>query len=127
MPHLILDGWIDPREAASRLPRAVHRAGRAVLKTEECWLRADGAALLVEGVVVEFSRPLHPVALIAPHHDDTIVRLWSSVAVERTGPVQRWLCVLASELQKLGAGTVKVTNISGELWSDLGLAVQSTD
>jgi len=124
MPHLVLVGGIDPEDVASRLPRTVHRVGRAVLKTEDCWLRADRAALLVEGVVVEFSRPLHPVALVAPHHDDTIVRLWSRMSVERTRPVQRWLCVLATELQRMGAGPLKVTNIPEELWSDLGLATQ---
>jgi hypothetical protein len=97
-----------------------------VLKTEDCWLRADREALLVEGVVVEFSRPLHPVAVVASHHNDTVVRLWSRVSVERTRPVQRWLCVLATELQHLGLGPVKVTNIPTELWSDLDLAVQST-
>ena len=126
MPHLVLAGRVDPMAVANRLPRTVHRAGRAVLKTEECWLRADREAMLVEGVVVEFSRPLHPVALVAPHHDDTIVRLWSRVSVERTQPVQRWLCVLAVALQQLGAGPLKVTNIHDELWSDLDLTVQST-
>jgi hypothetical protein len=126
MPHLVLVGGIDLEGAANRLPRTIHRVGRAVLKTEDCWLRTDREALLVEGVVVEFSRPLHPVAVVAPHHDDTVVRLWSRVSVERTRPVQRWLCVLAAELQHLGLGPVKVTNIPTELWSDLGLAVQPT-
>ncbi len=97
-----------------------------MLKNEDCWLRADREAMLVEGVVVEFSRPLHPVALVAPHHDDTIVRLWSRVSVERTRPVQRWLCLLAAELQQLGAGPLRGTNVPDELWSDLDLEVQST-
>jgi hypothetical protein len=127
MPHLVLVGWIDLEVVAGRLPRAVHRLGRAVLKTEDCWLRADRDALLVEGVVVEFSRPLHPVAVVTRHQEGTVVRLWSRVAVERTRPVQRWLCVLAAELQQLGLGPVKVTNIPAELWSDLDLAVQPTD
>jgi hypothetical protein len=126
MPHLVLVGGIDLEGVANRLPRTIQRVGRAVLKTEDCWLRADREALLVEGVVVEFSRPLHPVAVVASHHNDTVVRLWSRVSVERTRPVQRWLCVLATELQHLGLGPVKVTNIPTELWSDLDLAVQST-
>jgi hypothetical protein len=127
MPHMVLLGTVDPEEVASRLPRTVYRMGRAVLKTEGRWLSDDRGAVLVEGVVVEFSRPLHPVALVAPHHDDTVVRLWSRVAVERTRPVQRWLCLLAAELQRLGGGPIKVTNIPDDLWSDLELAVQSTD
>jgi hypothetical protein len=126
MPHLVLVGGIDLEGVANRLPRTIQRVGRAVLKTEDCWLRADREALLVEGVIVEFSRPLHPVAVVASHHNDTVVRLWSRVSVERTRPVQRWLCVLATELQHLGLGPVKVTNIPTELWSDLDLAVQST-
>jgi len=126
MPHLVLTGRVDLAEVVNRFPRTVSRLGRAVLKTEDCWLRADREALLVEGVVVEFSRPLHPVALVAPHHDNTIVRLWARVPVERTRPVQRWLCVLACELQELGAGPVRVTNIPDQLWSDLDLVLQST-
>jgi hypothetical protein len=34
--------------------------------------------------------------------------------------------VLAAALQELGAGPLKVTNIPDELWSDLGLTVQTT-
>lgn len=126
MPHLVLAGGIDPGEVARSLPRTVYRQGRTVLKTEDCWLRADRGATLVQGVVVEFSRPLHPVALVEPHHNATTVRLWSRVPVERTRPVQRWLCVVAAELQRLGAGPLTVTNIPGELWSDLALEVVST-
>lgn len=121
MPHLVLAGGIDL--AAISLEPAVHRWGRAVMKTEGSWRRVGGEALLVEGVVVEFSRPLHPVALLAPHDGDTIVRLWPTVGVERTRPVQRWLCLLAVELQRRGAGPVRVTNIPPELWRDLNLAV----
>ncbi len=126
MPHLVLAGSVDLPRVADALPRAVHRWGRAVLKTEECWLRADSRAALVEGVVVEFSRPLHPVAVVASHHGDTVVRLWSRVSVERTGAVQRWLAVLALELQRLGAGPLSTTNIPTDLWSELGLAITET-
>jgi hypothetical protein len=123
MPHLVLGGHVDLAGASESLPREVHRLGRAVVKTEDCWLRFDGAALLVEGVVVEFSRPLHPVAMVSVHHDDTMVRLWARADVERTEPVQQWLCILASNLQNLGAGPLKTTNIPKNLWSDLGLSV----
>lgn len=121
MPHLVLAGGLDPD--AVTLPEAVYRWSRAVMKTEGSWRRVGGEALLVEGVVVEYSRPLHPVALVAPHDGDTIVRLWPVVGVERTHPVQRWLCQLAAELQSGGAGPVRVTNIPRELWQDLELAV----
>lgn len=121
MPHLVLSGGIDPERV--ELPEAVHRWGRAVMKTEGSWQRCGGEALLVEGVVVEYARPLHPVALVAPHDGDTIVRLWPVVTVERTHPVQRWLCLLAVELQRQGAGPVRVTNIPRDLWQDLGLVV----
>lgn len=121
MPHLVLAGGLELAEVTP--PEAVHRWGRAVMKTEGCWRRCGGEAVLVEGVVVEHARPLHPVALVAPHQGDTIVRLWPVVAVERTHPVQRWLCLLAVELQRRGAGPVTVTNIPPELWRDLELAV----
>jgi hypothetical protein len=121
MPHLVFSGRLD-LSAASLDPK-VHRWGRAVLKTDACWLRADEAAMLVEGVVVEFSRPLHPVAVAAHHHGETTLRLWKTVAVERTRPVQRWLCLVALELQRCGAGPVRMTNIPSELWRDLELQV----
>jgi len=121
MPHLVLVGGFQPQEAARSIGADVHRWGRSVLKTDVCWKRGDEEALLVEGVVVEFSRPLHPVALIAAHHDDTIVRLWPLCAVERTLPVQRWLAVLAVELQQCGAGPVRSTNISDETLDGLDL------
>ena len=77
--------------------------------------------MLVEGVVVELSRPQHPVAMVARRDADTIVRLWPLSTVERTAPVQRWLCLLAAGLQAAGGGRVRVTNIPREVWSDLGL------
>lgn len=121
MPHLVLAGGLDLASVA--VPEEVHRWGRAVIKTEGSWRRCGGEALLVEGVVVEFARPLHPVALVAPHHGDTIVRLWPVAPVERTQAVQRWLGLLAAALQRRGAGPVRLTNIPAELWQDLGLAV----
>lgn len=121
MPHLVFSGLLD--FGAVSLEPEVHRWGRAVLKTDACWLRADEAAMLVEGVVVEFSRPLHPVAVAAHHREETTLRLWKTASVERTRPVQRWLCLVAVELQRYGAGPVRVTNIPSELWQDLELAV----
>lgn len=119
MPHLILAGKMDLGAAAGVLDSTVHRWGRAVLKSENRWVRSDGAALLVEGVVVEFSRPLHPVALVAPHHGDTIIRLWSPVSVERTDAVQRWLAIIAATLHSAGFGRFKGSNIAERLWQDL--------
>ena len=121
MPHLVLAGGLDYGSVTA--PEEVHRWGRAVIKTEGSWRRRGGEALLVEGVVVEFARPLHPVALVAPHHGDTIVRLWPVAPVERTHAVQRWLGLLAVALQRQGAGPVRLTNIPTELWQDLGLSI----
>ena len=124
MPHLVLDGGIDVEAArAAFTSDTVSRWGRAVLKTDGCWTRIDGNALLVEGVVVEFSRPQHPVAVIACHADHTTVRLWPTVPVERTRPVQRWLAELARSLQAIGAGGVRTTNIPDDVWADLELRV----
>jgi hypothetical protein len=121
MPHLVLAGSINL--TAVEIPSEVHRWGRAVIKTGDGWRRSDGRAVLVEGVVVEFSRPLHPVAVVTEQRGDTVVRLWPVVEVERTPPVQRWLCTLAAALQKTGAGQVKTTNIPHELWQNLDLKV----
>lgn len=119
MPHLVLAGGLEL--AAVVLPEEVWRWGRAVIKTEGSWSRRGGDALIVEGVVVELARALHPVALVAPHHGDTMVRLWPVAPVERTHAVQRWLSLLALALQRQGAGPMKLTNIPQELWRDLGL------
>lgn len=119
MPHVTLGGVVDSRVIAERLPRSVYRWGRAVMKSEDCWLRADQRAVLVEGVVVEHSRPLHPVAIIAARDGSTTVRLWPTVAVERTRPVQRWLALLAVELLQLGLSGPEATNLAEEVVADL--------
>jgi hypothetical protein len=121
MPHFVLCGPLDLEEVTSRLDLGVVRWGRAVLKTGDVWRRSDGAAVLVEGVVVELTRPLHPVALVSPRDGDTVVRLWSVVEVERTPAVQRWLGVIARGLQELGGGAVRTTNIGDDTLEGLGL------
>lgn len=119
MPHLIVRGALPAVELARGLRPAVLRWGHAVIKTERCWVRQDGMAVLVEGLVVEHSRPQHPVALVEPHGDGTIVRLWRLAPVERTPAVQRWLAQLAAELCRLGLGPLQLTNLPAELWSDI--------
>jgi hypothetical protein len=107
--------------AATGIQTEANRWGRAVLKTEGWWTRSDGQAVLVEGVIVEFSRALHPLAVIAPHHGDTAVRLWPYLELERTKALQRWLALIAGDLQKGGAGVLKKTNISDEILDGVGL------
>ncbi len=119
MPHMVLRHPVAWSDAAARLSGEPRRWGRAVLKSEGRWLRLDGDGVLVEGVVVEFARPLHPVLLVAPHHGHTIVRLWPLVPVERSRAVQRWLCEVAAEVAASGAGAVSSTNIAPDLWEDL--------
>jgi hypothetical protein len=121
MPHLVLVGSVPATEILTQLQPTVRRWGRAVIKTERCWLRQDGRAVLVEGVVVELSRPLHPVALVEGRGDRTVVRLWPLAPVERTRAVQRWLALLAADLCGWGAGPLVATNLSAELVSDLAL------
>jgi len=95
-----------------------------MIKTGDRWRRTDGEAVLVEGVVVELARPLHPIALISVRGDDTVVRLWPVVGVERTPAVQRWLAVLAKGLQNLGCGAVRTTNIGAEIVDGLELEIE---
>lgn len=121
MPHLILKGADDLSELVRVFDDTVYRWGRAVLKVEDCWIRSDGGALLIEGVVVEFSRPLHPVAFVAPHHDDVIVRLWTRGVVERTDAVQRWLGIVAERLCHGSHFSLHSTNIPQNTLQGLGL------
>ncbi|MCG6962750.1 MAG: hypothetical protein LJE95_05705 [Acidobacteria bacterium] len=121
MPHIVLAGSPDIDRLANGLQATVYRWRRSVLKTTGWWRRQDDAALLVEGVVVEYSRPLHPVALVTPHHADTMVCLWPAVTVERTPAVQRWLALVAAALRRGGAGTLVRTNLPPELLEDLDL------
>lgn len=121
MPHLILEGEMDLDRVLEGIPRSVHRWGTAVLKTENVWQRSDRLAVLVEGVVVEHSRAIHPVALIAPARGTTSVRLWSLVPVERTPAVQRWLALLACDLGRLGGGALRTTNVAEEILADLAI------
>jgi hypothetical protein len=119
MPHVILEGKVDLKRLASSLTSEVHRWGTAVLKTEAVWCRVDGLAVLVEGVVVEHSRPLHPVAMISESEDSTSVRLWRLAPIERTPAVQRWLASIAAEICRHGAAGMRTTNIASDLWRDL--------
>lgn len=122
MPHVVLDGVVDLDAVLERMPREVRKWGPAVLKTEQVWRRADGGALLVEGVVVEHSRPLHPIAVVAEHRGNTHVSLWPHAPVERTPAVQRWLATVADDVRNLAGRTLRSTNISGSLLEDLGLS-----
>lgn len=119
MPHLILEGAVDVDLASVSLTSEVERWGTAVLKTEAVWRRVNGDAILVEGVVVEYSRPLHPVAVVSTGENSTSVRLWRLAPVERTPAVQRWLVSIAAELCRLGAGPLQTTNIAPDLWRDV--------
>jgi len=123
MPHLVLRGSVDLQRAANGLDLGVARWGRAVIKTGDRWRRSDDQAVLVEGVVVELARPLHPVALVSARDSDTVVRLWSVIEVERTPAVQRWLAVLAAGLQDIGCGAVRTTNIGAEILEGLNLEI----
>jgi hypothetical protein len=115
MPHLVLEGRADLGAFVSRFTPEVQRWGRAVLKLSECWSRSDGDAVLVEGVVVELARPLHPVVHVACHQGSTRVRLWPAVEVERTPAVQRLLALVAAALQECGCSEVTTTNLKPEL------------
>jgi hypothetical protein len=121
MPHLILDRELDLRRVVDGLPREVHRWGTAVLKIEEVWARPDFRAELIEGVVVENSRAVHPVAIVATGRGSTSVRLWPRAPVERTPAVQRWLAVIAAGLRGLGGGAVETTNVANEILAELAL------
>jgi hypothetical protein len=79
--------------------------------------------MLIDGVVVELVRPLHPVALVSIRDGDTVVRLWPVVEVERTAAVQRWLAVIAGGLQQLGGGAVHTTNIGADVLDGLDLTI----
>ncbi len=125
MPHLIFDGELDLRGFEDGLRLEAQRWGTAVLKTESLWWRSDRRALLVEGVVVEHSRAVHPVAVVATGRGTTSVRLWQRAPVERTPAVQRWLAVLACELRRLGGGPLHTTNIGEEVLAGLELGPSS--
>jgi hypothetical protein len=121
MPHFILDRELDLRRVVDGLPREVHRWGTAVLKIEEVWARPDFRAVLIEGVVVEHSRAVHPVAIVATARGSTSIRLWPRAPVERTPAVQRWLAVIAAGLRGLGGGAIETTNVANEILAKLAL------
>jgi hypothetical protein len=124
MPHLVIRGSIDVARVAENLELDVVRWGRAVLKTGEVWVRADQEAVLIDGVVVELVRPLHPVAMVSHRDGGTVIRLWPVVEVERTPAVQRWLAVIAQRLQRLGGGAVHTTNLGGDILDGLDLELE---
>ncbi len=112
MPHVIRAGRADLRAAWLHLPRGPWRWGTAVARVEGCFLASDERSLVVSGVVIEYSRPLHPAVLISHREDGTAVHLWPALPVERTEGVKRFLAQVARELTAFGAGSVVTTNLA---------------
>ena len=119
MPHVVLERVPSLETLEAHLPSGPSRWGRAVLRSTGVWLRREPPGALVEGVVVELQRPLHPVAILAPRKGNLAVRLWPPVPVERTPAVQRWLAEVAAAASRAGAGRVVTTNLSPELLEGL--------
>jgi len=111
MPHVIRRGRADLEAAWRELPRGPWRWGSVVARVEGRYLAVSGDALLVAGVVVEFGRPLHPVALVTVREDGTAVHLWPAAAIERTEAVKRFLTQVSRELTAFGAAEVLTTNL----------------
>ncbi|MDW7968149.1 MAG: hypothetical protein RMI39_08530, partial [Thermoanaerobaculum sp.] len=63
MPHVILAGHVDLERAWRRFPSGPFRLGKAVVRVEGRYLSSSQRELLLQAVVVEFGRPLHPVVL----------------------------------------------------------------
>jgi hypothetical protein len=122
MPHLVLDGEVDFERLVELTPRDAIRWGVAVLKVEEVWRRSDGRAVLLQGVVVEHSRPLHPVAVVTHQRGQTSVRLWPLAPVERTPAVQRWLAVIARAARDAGCSALATTNVLEQVLEGLELS-----
>lgn len=112
MPHVIRAGHANLAAAWRDLPRGPWHWGGVVARAEGCFLGADGATLLVAGVVVEYGRPLHVVVLVSLGRQGTSIHLWSAAPVERTDGVKRFLAQVAHEMVAFGAGPVITTNIS---------------
>lgn len=85
--------------------------GSAVARIEGRFLSSSRRELLLQAVVVEFGRPLHPVLLVSLRHDGTAVHLWDVVRVERTQAVKGLVALVARELARFGAGEVRSTNL----------------
>jgi hypothetical protein len=83
-----------------------------VARIEGSYLSADGRTLLVQCVVVEYGRPLHPVFVVTHRERDTAVHLWPVVRVERTEAVKRALLEVAAELTAFGAAEIVATNLT---------------
>jgi len=111
MPHVVRAGRADLEAAWRGLAGGPWRWGRVVARIEGRYLASEGVALLLAGVVVEFSRPLHPVVLVTHRRDATAVHLWPAVQVERTAAVKRLVWQVAEELTAFGAGAITATNL----------------
>jgi hypothetical protein len=111
MPHVVRRGRADLDAAWKGLPAGPWRWGRAVARVEGRYLAAEGNVLLVQGVVVEYGRPVHPVVMVTHRGEETAVHFWPVVRVERTEAVKRLLVQVAAELEAFGAGEVVATNL----------------
>uniref|UniRef100_A0A7C2NJA5 Uncharacterized protein n=1 Tax=Thermoanaerobaculum aquaticum TaxID=1312852 RepID=A0A7C2NJA5_9BACT len=127
MPHVILSGQADLARAWQEFPEGPFRFGNAVARIEGRFLSASRRELLLEAVVVEFGRPLHPVILVSLRQEGTGVHLWDVVRVERTEAVKALIAMVSRELARFGAGEVRSTNLKPELLSALGVGQISAE
>ncbi len=122
MPHVILSGKADLAKAWQEFPQGPFRLGNAVARVEGRFLSSSRRELLLEAVVVEFGRPLHPVILVSHRQEGTAVHLWDVVRVERTEAVKAFVALVARELVPFGAGQVRTTNLKPEVLSGISAA-----
>ncbi|MGC8915702.1 MAG: hypothetical protein ACP5NF_01830 [Thermoanaerobaculum sp.] len=119
MPHVILSGFADLAKAWQEFPSGPFRLGNAVARIEGRFMSSSQRELLLEAVVVEFGRPLHPVVLVSYRQEGTAVHLWDVVRVERTEAVKALVALVARELLAFGAGGLVTTNLKPELLGSL--------
>lgn len=119
MPHVILSGQADLVKAWREFPEGPFRLANAVTRVEGRFLSSSQRELLLEAVVVEFGRPLHPVVLVSLRPEGTAVHLWDVVRVERTEAVKAFVALVARELSRFGAGEVRTSNLKPELLATL--------
>ena len=114
MPHVVLEGTVDPEEIRRGFRKLFDRDGEQILKVEELYIQTEGADLLFDVLVVEAGhRQRFFIQLLRKEGGGGTVRLLPQTDPEKTPAVKRALGLVAGFVRDLRPGDCRfgATNI----------------
>ncbi|HKQ98385.1 MAG TPA: hypothetical protein VJV75_10950 [Candidatus Polarisedimenticolia bacterium] len=111
MPHILLEGRAAITDLQSRHRPFSVREGDRLVKVDRFYADAEGAAALVETLVVEGAHTQRFLVQVTARGDGLSVRLEPMTDPEKTAGVKRALALVAERLREAGGLRYGSTNI----------------